>query len=1568
MRYENKTREELIKELKILRKKYEKNISECKDLKDSVEYSKILFDYAPDGYYINDLKGNFIDGNKVAEKITGYQKEELIGKSIFQLGIFSKKDIPKVQKAIKRNKKGLSTQPEEYTIHRKDKSEIAVEISTYPAKIKGKMVVLGIARDITKRKQVKMAFKKSEYGLAEAQRMAHIGSWNLDLFTNTLTWSDEVYRIFGLKPQQFKATYEAFLKNVHPDDREQVNQAYTESVEKKIPYNIVHRLVPKNGITKYVSEYCQTYYDDNGKPIRSIGTVQDITQRKQVEERIKHLNLVLRTISDVNQIIIKETDREKLIKSICHTFIQSRGYHSSWIILLDKEGKPGIYAEAGLGKAFLPLAKQLKKGHLTSCSQQVLTQKDIVYIKDPVSTCTDCPLSSQYSGRGATIIRLEHQGKIYGFMSVSAPVHFIKDKEEQALFKEAASDIAFALYSIELEEERKKAEEKYRSLFELSKDGIAFNDMEGNFLNANQAFLDMLGYRMDEISRLTYKKLIPKKWQNGIINNLEKIRTRGYSDEQELELTKKDRTIFPVSKRVWIIKNKQGKPAGMWAIIRDITESKKAEEALRTSRDYLEQLTDSMPDIIFSVKMPERTIEWVNDAFKQTGYDPKACIGKASEFLYAEKSEYIKNGKKIKETIAQGKNTFRSETLLKRKNGEIFPAEFTETYFVEKGKPTRITGILRDITERKKAEHQLKFLESAVESSMNGIALADLQGNLIYVNSSILKMWGNKKAEDILGQPVSNFFYQQEDAKRGLMDLINKEKWQGEIIASHKDGTLFDVQASTNIIKNKDDKPIGIIASFIDITEKKKTRKMIEERDSKIRALFNNSNYALGLSKNGIKVMVNPAYLKLFGYNSNVKSEGRPILEDIAPKKHAQIIKNINLRSKDEEAPSIYETLGIRQDGSVFDMEVNISTYKYNDEVYTVPFLKDITERKQAEERIKHLNLFLQAIRRVNVLIIKEKNREKLLKGACENLIETRGYYNAWIALLDEKGKLKTCAEAGLGKDFLPVIELLKRGKLTTCFQKALKQQEIVIIKDPASTCTECPLAQKYSGRAGFAIRLKHRRKVYGLLTVSISAHLTIDQEEQNLFKEVAEDIALGLHNIEQEENLEKRTHDLSERVKELNCLNKISDLVESPGISPEAIIKGTVHLLPPSWQYPRITCARIILDSKEYKSKNFKETAWKQASDIILHKKPIGTVEVYYLEERPQMDEGPFLKEERDLINIVAGRLGNLIEEKQAEEEQRVRAIMMNNLAEGVGITGVDDLRIKWTNKKFEIIFGYDPGEMIGKQVDIITAPTEKTPAETRRAMDDILIKTGEWHGEVKNIKRDGTHFWCQVNTSLFDHPEYGKVVVAALTDITQRKKAEERLQKAMNATIDTMSSMIEAKDPYTSGHQQRVSQLAVAIAKELDLSQDKVEGIKIASLIHDIGKIGIPTEILSKPTKLSDIEFSLIKEHSQIGYDILKSIDFPYPVAQIILQHHEKMDGSGYPNNLKGDEILLKARIIGVADVVEAMSSHRPYRPALGIDVALEEISQNKDILYDPEVVDVCLRLFKEKGFKFQ
>jgi putative nucleotidyltransferase with HDIG domain len=193
-------------------------------------------------------------------------------------------------------------------------------------------------------------------------------------------------------------------------------------------------------------------------------------------------------------------------------------------------------------------------------------------------------------------------------------------------------------------------------------------------------------------------------------------------------------------------------------------------------------------------------------------------------------------------------------------------------------------------------------------------------------------------------------------------------------------------------------------------------------------------------------------------------------------------------------------------------------------------------------------------------------------------------------------------------------------------------------------------------------------------------------------------------------------------------------------------------------------------------------------------------------------------------------------------------------------------------------------------------------------------------------------------------------------------------RLKKSLEQTTSALSFALEKRDPYTAGHQQRVADLALAIAIEMGLDEARLDCIRVSAILHDIGKIGVPTEILSKPTRLTEVEFNLIKLHSGIGYDILKDIDFPWPVASVVIQHHEKLDGSGYPQGLKGDAILTEAKILCVADVVEAMASHRPYRAALGIEKALEEIARNKGIHFEPAAVEACLHLFKEKGFAFK
>ena len=284
---------------------------------------------------------------------------------------------------------------------------------------------------------------------------------------------------------------------------------------------------------------------------------------------------------------------------------------------------------------------------------------------------------------------------------------------------------------------------------------------------------------------------------------------------------------------------------------------------------------------------------------------------------------------------------------------------------------------------------------------------------------------------------------------------------------------------------------------------------------------------------------------------------------------------------------------------------------------------------------------------------------------------------------------------------------------------------------------------------------------------------------------------------------------------------------------------------------------------------------------------------------------------------------------------------------------------------------FGLAPEDVVGKKYSEFHSEEE---TKWFKEVVGIVLKTGKSLTKEHRSERDGKYF-LRTFTPVTDNRANGQMSQVAVIskDISEIKFAEKQLlgtfanlKKALQTIIQVMVSTVEARDPYTAGHQVRTANLACAIAEEMGLSADKIEGIRMGGSIHDIGKMSIPAEILSKPTKLSELEFALIKEHASTGYEMLKDVESPWPLAEIVHQHHERIDGSGYPQHLKGEEICLEARILGLADVVEAMASHRPYRASLGIDAALKEIEKNRGTFYDEAVVDACLKLFREKGFK--
>jgi len=255
----------------------------------------------------------------------------------------------------------------------------------------------------------------------------------------------------------------------------------------------------------------------------------------------------------------------------------------------------------------------------------------------------------------------------------------------------------------------------------------------------------------------------------------------------------------------------------------------------------------------------------------------------------------------------------------------------------------------------------------------------------------------------------------------------------------------------------------------------------------------------------------------------------------------------------------------------------------------------------------------------------------------------------------------------------------------------------------------------------------------------------------------------------------------------------------------------------------------------------------------------------------------------------------------------------------------------------------------------------------DDREKLDALALQVSESPVLLRWIKKSGEVIWCeQMNVPVYDDNGQLIAIEGIARDVTERQKASEDLKGAFHSIVSVLSDMLNLKDPYTQFHEKNVANLSLEIGKAMGLDESTLESIRVSAMVHDIGKIIVPTEILSKPGILSDIEFEMIKRHPETAYEILHKVDLPWPVAEIVYQHHERLDGSGYPRHLKDGEILLEAKIIMVADVFEAMSSHRPYRAALGFEAALEEINKNAGKLYDPEIVRVCSSII-ESGFKF-
>lgn len=645
--------------------------------------------------------------------------------------------------------------------------------------------------------------------------------------------------------------------------------------------------------------------------------------------------------------------------------------------------------------------------------------------------------------------------------------------------------------------------------------------------------------------------------------------------------------------------------------------------------------------------------------------------------------------------------------------------------------------------------------------------------------------------------------------------------------------------------------------------------------------------------------------------------------------------------------------------------------------------------------RLQHLVRSLKAIRTVNQLIVRERDRDGLLAGACRALTKEKGYDAAFIALATEGKRYLSGGEGCVAA----LDQVLSRGRYPRCVQEALAGEKPVALLIPARDCPACPAAQHHVG-AVLAAKIANGGKTYGALCVALPKEFA-SEEEQALVGEVAGDLGLALHNLEVQRERDRLAQGLSvirdlgrkltlyrqeraiaqavvetvpkitsvttcglwlvdEKGKELVRVAHSQGLGErrlplasERGIIPEAVRTGKAIYVPDTGSEPRYLKGELSGRS-EY------------CVPLAIGERTFGALNV----EHPLVDG--LSEVERKLLDALAQVAAVVLENarlfREAEESSELQRRILAAMSEGLAMDDAEGT-IVYVNPAFSRLVGRAPEDLVGRHW------TEIVPEEHKRGVMEAIPrrKRGEVDRyEIELERPDGERVPVLVSGApRFVGGDYAGTI-GVFTDISRLKQSERELRRAiegydrmLRASVRAAVRIVEHRDPYVVGHSQRVAKLALAIGRELGLSTHKLEGLEYAALLHDIGKIAVPVDILSKPGRLTPLEFELIKMHPDVAVEILEGIEFRWPILDMIRQHHERLDGSGYPRGLKDDAILLEARIIAVADVVEAMSSHRPYRPALGIEAALAEIERGKGTLYDPKAVDACLRLFREKGF---
>ncbi len=1197
----------------------------------------------------------------------------------------------------------------------------------------------------------------------------------------------------------------------------------------------------------------------------------------------------------------------------------------------------------------------------------------------------------------------------------------------------------------------KESEEKYRNLVERASDGIGIAQ-EGTIHYANTRLAQIGGYTVHEIIGKPFTDFFtPEEVPKVLDRYKRRMAGKKVAPIYETALRHKNGSRVDVEVNAGVITYK-GNPADL-VLVRDITERKRMEKALKESEVTLLALINAANDSVILMDTRGVILNLNKIAAERLGRSKDELLG-----TYADDSLPEDIARMRRSTISQileSKETIRFEDLRDGIWFDTVAFPIMEKY----GTVSKIAIIARDITERKQAEKELRESEErfrlAFESSNTGMCLVDLKGNLVRVNNKMCEIFGYAKEE--LERMTVNDIALPEDIdkspefiQKSLQGKIGSDTFEKRYF--HKKGHVVTCQVASSLIRNAAGSPLYFISHIHDITERKQLEESLVKEQEEIKLIIDSSpTIVFYKDKEGRFIRVNRSFAEAL----NMPEEnflGKTVFDLYSPQT-AQSMTDDDHEVFQSGRPKLniieqYKSAsGIRWVQTdkipIFD--------KDGVPIGLIGFAQDITERRQAEEKLRKSeermkSIFSAAPIGIGVLVnrvfvdINERisemtgySKEELIGTSARVLYPTQADF-------DYVGteKYRQIAQRGIGSvetrwrkkddkiiDILlsssplnssdlsrgvtfTALDITDRKTATAALTKSEEKYRKFFDNDLTGDYLSAPQGkildcnEAFVAILGFSSsaevinsnfetfylrptdhqvlmeRLRREKKIVNYEVDFVRQDgqvITVIENVIGFFD--SQGAMVGFQGYMFDITERKRTQDeLHKRSEELQTIIESSPIM--------IYFKDTEN------RFLRVNKAVVDasgLAKEEIEGKSNEEInptlavkLWEEDKEIITTGNPksgiLETIKTKSGLKILQTDKVPYKNKEGNIIGIIGFSI-DITEQRKAQEEllksEEKYRNLVENAQEGIYQSTTEGRHLA-VNRAFARMLGYASPQEVMTTITDIAQQLYVNSDDREKLIELVNEKDSVMDFETQFYKKDGGKIWVSVNMHAV-RDEDGRLLYyqGIDQDITEKKMMEmerqdsiKRLRKSLGATINAMAVTVETRDPYTAGHQRRVSDLARAIATEMNLGSDQIDSVRMASMIHDIGKISIPSEILTKPTELTKLEYNLIKTHSQSGYNILKDIDFPWPIARIVLEHHERMNGSGYPNGLTGEQILLESKIIAIADVVEAISSHRPYRAAYGIEVALDEITKNKGTLYDPELVDACLRLFREKNYK--